>query len=119
MSIQALWTAVFADTADTAHFAGVIVLRNGHVYGGDNNYHYQGHYRETEGRLEVTLSGTHFHGGRNHIGGDRDAFTLEVAGTADEQAMDLAGHLDDEPGTGVTLHLRRAAELPEVGPSTV
>ena len=119
MSIQALWTAVFADAADTTHFTGVVVLRGGHCYGGDDNYHYQGHYREADGHLQLTLIATHFHGGRNHIGGDRDAFTLEAEGPTDAQAMDLQGQLDDEPTTAVTVHLRRAAELPEGGPATV
>lgn len=119
MSIQALWTTIFADAADTAHFTGVVALRDGHLYGGDNNYHYQGHYREEDGRVRLTLSATHFHGGRNHIGGDRDAFTLEAEGPVDAQGMDLTGHLEEEPGTKISLHLRRAAELPEGGPSTV
>lgn len=119
MPVQALWTAVFADSADTAHFSGVIVLRDGHVYGGDNNYHYQGHYRAAGGRIHLTLSASHFHGGRNHIGGDRDAFTLEVSGEVDEKAMHLEGYVEEAPDSRVTLHMHRAAELPETGAGTV
>lgn len=119
MSIEALWTTIFADGNDIAHFSGVVILHGGHVYGGDNNYHYHGHYRFDGEQLALSLTASHFHGGRNPIAGDRDAFTLDLEGTPGEERMDLAGNLDHNPDAGVTVHMRRAAELPDSGPSLV
>jgi hypothetical protein len=119
MPIDALWGAVFADDQKQPHTSGVILLHNGHLHGGDNNYHYEGLYKEDGGKLHLALTATHFHGGRNHIAGDRDAFTLHASGPADGEKMELKGEVDDDPAVKITLQMRRVGELPEPGPSTV
>lgn len=118
LSVEGLWTTVFSDENGPHTTGGVILLQKGHLHGGDNNYHYEGTYRVDGDRIELTLSATHFHGGRSHIVGDRDAFTLHLSGPVGEREMALAGHLDDDPDVSVTATLRRQAELPE-GAATV
>ncbi|MFA9459522.1 hypothetical protein [Thiohalorhabdus methylotrophus] len=118
MDTQALWSAVFSDETGP-HSGGVILLQHGHLHGGDNNYHYQGSYREEGGNITLTFSATHFHGGRNHIAGNRDAFTLHVSGPLAERAMELCGELEEDSAKKVTVRLQRVAELPVPGPSTV
>lgn len=119
MSIEALWSAVFSDESGPHTAGGVLLLQHGHVHGGDNNYHYQGTYRIDGEQIEAHLTATHFHGGRNHIAGDRDAFGLKLAGSVGEQDMELAGELDEDPAKRVTVRLRRVAEIPAPGPATV
>ncbi len=117
MSIDGLWATIFSDETGPHTVGGVILLQRGHLHGGDNNYHYQGTYRTDGERIELTLSATHFHGGRSHIVGDRDAFTLHLAGAADDQEMVLTGTLDDDPEVAVQATLRRQGDLPESGPT--
>lgn len=115
MSIEGLWSTVFSDETGPHTVGGVILLQKGHLHGGDNNYHYQGSYRMDGDRIELTLSATHFHGGRSHIVGDRDAFTLHLAGTVGESGMELSGELDDDPGVRVSATLWKQAGVPEGG----
>ena len=119
MEIQALWAALFNDEQGRPRSSGVILLRQGHVHGGDSNYHYQGSYGIEDGRLHLTLTATHFHGGRSHVVGDRDAFTLHLSGRTGGDFLVLAGELDDDPGVRVGVEMQRVATLPEVGPATV
>lgn len=117
MSVEGLWTTVFSDASGPHATGGVILLQKGHLHGGDNNYHYEGTYRVDEDRIELTLSATHFHGGRSHIVGDRDAFTLHLAGAADDQEMVLTGTLDDDPDVAVKATLRCQGDIPESAPT--
>ena|GEM_PF-5575515 len=119
MSIEALWSTVFSDESGPHTAGGVLLLQHGHVHGGDNNYHYQGTYRVDGEQVELHLTATHFHGGRNHIVGDRDAFGLTLAGPLSEQTMELCGEVEDDPSTKVVATLRRVAEVPVPGPATV
>mgnify|MGYP000214502234 CR=1 FL=1 len=119
MSIEALWSAVFSDETGPHTAGGVLLLQNGHVHGGDNNYHYQGTYRLEGNRIRLHLTATHFHGGRNHVVGDRDTFGLNLAGTLADQVMELTGEVEDDAAKKVTASLQRAAEVPEPGPATV
>jgi hypothetical protein len=119
LSIEALWSAVFSDESGPHTSGGVILLQQGHLHGGDNNYHYEGTYRIDGDQIELHLTATHFHGGRNHIAGDRDAFGLSLAGPLDEQTMELCGELDDDSAKKVTARLQRVAEVPAAGPATV
>ena len=119
MPIEALWGTVFADDQKTPHSSGVILLNNGHLHGGDNNYHYEGIYRLEDELLHLALTATHFHGGRNHIAGNRDAFTLHASGPKGGERMELCGEVDDDPSVKVVLQMSRVGELPEKGASTV
>jgi hypothetical protein len=119
LSIDALWSAVFADESGPHTTGGVLLLQRGHVHGGDNNYHYEGTYRLDGDRINLHLVATHFHGGRNHVVGDRDAFGLTLAGPVGEQTMELCGEVEDAPDTKVTVTLRRVSEVPVPGPATV
>ncbi|HKL78612.1 MAG TPA: GrlR family regulatory protein [Gammaproteobacteria bacterium] len=119
MPIDALWGTVFADAQKKPHSSGVILLKNGHLHGGDNNYHYEGKYRLEGEEIHLTLTATHFHGGRNHIAGSRDAFTLHASGPKDGDRLELCGEVDDDPEVKVTLQMQRVGELPEAGPSLV
>jgi hypothetical protein len=111
MAIEALWSAVFSD-GENRHSAGVLAFQRNHLFGGDANYHYQGEYRETAGEIDLVLVATHFHGGRSVLAGDRDSFTLELAGEVGDDAMELRGQLEDDPGVQVTVYLNRVAEVP-------
>jgi len=117
LSVDGLWTTVFSDENGPHTAGGVILLQRGHLHGGDNNYHYEGTYRVDGDRIELTLSATHFHGGRSHIVGDRDAFTLHLGGAAGEQELELTGSLDDDPEVTIKATLRRQGDLPERGPT--
>lgn len=119
MSIEALWSAVFSDQSGPHTAGGVLLLQNGHVHGGDNNYHYQGTYHVEGDRIRVHLTATHFHGGRSHVVGDRDTFGLNLAGAVDDEVMELTGEVEDDPSTKVVASLLRAAEVPAPGPATV
>ena len=119
MSIEALWSAVFSDESGPHTAGGVLLLQHGHVHGGDNNYHYQGTYRVEGDEIRLHLTATHFHGGRNHIVGDRDTFGVNLAGPLDEGAMELCGEVEDEPAQKVVVTLKRVAEVPVPGPATV
>jgi hypothetical protein len=112
MAIEALWSAVLAD-GESDHSAGVVAFHRGHIFGGDANYHYQGQYRVAHGQIGLTLVATHFHGGPSVIAGDRDTFTLELAGETGEREMALSGQLEDDPTVKVALRLTRVAELPD------
>jgi len=119
LSLEALWSTVFSDDSGPHTAGGVLLLQHGHVHGGDNNYHYQGTYRLDGDKVHLDLTATHFHGGRNHIVGDRDAFGLTLAGPAGEQTMELTGEVADDPSRKVVATLRRVAEVPVPGPATV
>jgi hypothetical protein len=60
--LEALWSVVFLVPGHSRVNAGVVVLDNDRVYGGDSSYYYTGTYETKGGKLTARVKSTYYSG---------------------------------------------------------
>ena len=103
MALEQLWSVEFVSELGSEG-GGVIVLENGKLLGGNNNYFYIGSYDLKNNKFNATIDIKHYHGKCNPVFGKLEEFILKLQGDSDEESMLLTGHMLEDPSR--ELHVR-------------
>jgi hypothetical protein len=92
--------------------AGVVVLTQGKVLGGDNAFTYVGTYQETEGMFHASVLVQNFNPAIGNVLGISGDFTLTLrARVISSGIMEGEGSTTSAPGFGLKLRMTRRATL--------
>ena len=118
MQLNALWTIEYA-TNHGDFGTGVVVLIDGHVYGGDTHYCYEGAY-ERQGEEIVARVKLCLHSRQRMLSGppDEDVCVL-MRGRPVGDELELTGALEHEPDTKLFIHMQRRQGVPTAQDSGV
>src|ERR1700722_3204695 len=110
LDLNGLWSAIFSGGTDDSG-AGVVVLLDGAILGGNSSYHYAGSYAMDGPKFRATLTATHFFGDLSKIFGPLRSIRLTLDGTGTEQVIMAQGFAPDEPSRRINIRLQRVKEL--------
>jgi len=111
MQLNALWTIEYA-TNHGDYGTGVAVLVDGHVYGGDSHYCYEGTY-EHQGEELIARVKLCLHSGKPAPAETpADDFTVLMRGQPVGEELEFTGVLEHEPNTKLFIHLQRRSGVP-------
>ena len=111
MQLNALWTIEYA-TNHGDFGTGVAVLVDGHVYGGDTNYCYEGTY-ERQGEDLVACVKLCLHSGKRAAANNlAEEFSVLMRGRPVGEELEFTGVLEHEPDTKLFIHLQRRSGVP-------
>lgn len=102
--IDGLWTIEFISTISRVG-AGVIVLRDNRLLGGDNGYYYTGNYSLTNGTINGSINVTRFNPLIISVFGDIDHFSLTFNGNLSEDDT-IEGTANREGMTDIRIQIR-------------
>ena len=111
--IDALWSVRFISNNMIAG-AGVVLLKQGHILGGDAQYYYVGRLTLTQDIVNAEIA-VRIHtriSGFQSIFGAIDEFTLVLSGKATSNEITLGGKMKEQPNATITVICSRIAELP-------
>jgi hypothetical protein len=112
LDLNGLWTASFSsETEDSG--AGVVVLLDGVILGGNSSYYYTGTYFLEGPSFKCRMTATHFFGDLSKIFGPLRSIRLAVEGTGTEQAILAQGYAPTEPSRRINIRLQRVKEFPK------
>jgi hypothetical protein len=112
LDLNGLWTASFASGTDDSG-AGVVVLLDGTILGGNSSYYYTGTYLMDGPSFRGRMTATHFFGDLSKIFGPLRSIRLVVEGTGTEQVIMAQGFAPTEPSRRINIRLQRVKELPK------
>ena len=110
MALEQLWSLEFVSALDREG-GGVVILENGKLLGGDNNYFYVGSYDLLHNQFNATLEVKHYHGDFNPIFGKLKEFILKLEGDIDEDEMFLIGNILEDTSRELHIRLKYHAEV--------
>lgn len=103
-------------SAGSSHVgAGLAVISNGDINGGDETYLYRGHLDTYATQAKAMVEVTHYRGSINSVFGPLRTFTLDLEGTADDQAFDVQGPISGTQNPMIRIVGRKVAQLYERG----
>ncbi len=108
--IEGLWSIQFGSSIGGGG-AGVVVLVNGKVLGGDSSYLYIGDYQIAGNEVRTQVKVTHTAGPQNSIFGPLSEFSIDARGRIGESAMQLHGRLVESPNQQITAFCTKKASL--------
>ncbi len=111
MQLNALWTIEYA-TNHGDFGTGVAVLVDGHIYGGDTHYCYEGTYENEGDELVASVKLCLHRGKRNPAEEAADGFTVLMRGRQVGDELEFTGILEQEPDTKLFIHLQRRSGVP-------
>jgi hypothetical protein len=107
--IEAFWAVIFIN--DSGNYgAGVLVLENGLIRGGDSNYYYVGDYKIKDEILNANVRVKHYFGEPNNIFGPLSTVNVNLSGKIDYETFYLNGEAVGL-GEGVRVQLKRIGEI--------
>ena len=89
--LEALWSVTFVVPTSGNYGAGVVVLENGTVRGGDSSYYYVGNFRVKDETIIAEVSINHYFGSPNNIFGQIQKVDVILSGKIDYQTFDVSG----------------------------
>lgn len=95
--------------------AGLVIISNGDINGGDETYIYRGYLDSYGFQAKATIEVVHYRGPLNSVFGPLSSFTLDLSGTADDQAFDVQGPMTGTIGPVIRIQGRKVAQLYERG----
>jgi hypothetical protein len=95
--------------------AGLAVISNGDINGGDATYLYRGHLDSYNKQAKATIEVAHYRGALNSLFGPLRTFTLELGGTADDQVFDVQGVILGTASPVIRIVGQKVAPLYERG----
>jgi hypothetical protein len=110
LELNGLWTASFASGSDDSG-AGVVVLLNGTIHGGNSSYYYTGTYFVDGPNFKGRMTATHFFGDLSKIFGPLRSIRLVIDGTGTEQVILAQGYAPNEPSRRINIRLQRVKEI--------
>lgn len=93
--------------------AGLAVLSDGDINGGDETYLYRGQLDAYGNQAKATIEVAHYRGPLNSVFGPLRNFTLNLEGTVDEKSFDFQGTIAGVPGPMIRISGRKVAQLYE------
>lgn len=106
--VDGFYTAKFR-TKDSVEGAGVVLMREGKLLGGDNSYKYVGNYVECEGEIKVSVRADRFAPGIS-VFGDIDRLDLTFIATIIDNGVKFTGTLIDSDDQKLEVVLERQPE---------
>ena len=110
MALEQLWSVEFVSEL-SSEGGGVIVIENGKILGGDNNYFYIGSYDLKNNKFNATIDVKHYHGKCNPIFGELEEFILKLSGNSNEEEMLLVGNILEDPSRELHVCLKYHTEV--------
>jgi len=113
MTAEALWIARFGDAAMPQLIpgypnAGVVVLTDGRLAGGDALYYYLGRYTTNGGKLTAHAKIVHYNGpAYNAFETEARAFDIVIEGKIDGDAIDGTMYLESTPERRIPVAFER------------
>ena len=90
---------------------GVIVCKNGQVFGGDDRYYYAGRYELDEGRFQAHINVTHYQDLPGDLfGADKD-LPLDLSGIFSDSTIDCEGALPTRSTNGFMVRLIKLRDV--------
>jgi T3SS negative regulator,GrlR len=108
--IEALWAVYFVAPNQADSGAGVVVLENGTVRGGDSGYYYVGDFRVKDETLTANVSVNHYAGALNNIFGPVKKINVVLTGNISYEEFTLTGN-SVETRQPVFVKFKRIAEI--------
>ena len=108
--IEALWAVYFVAPGLDDSGAGVVVLENGTVRGGDSSYFYVGDYRVKDDTLTANVTVNHFAGALNNIFGQVKKINVVLSGKISYEEFILEGN-SVETQQSILVKFKRMAEI--------
>ena len=110
MALEQLWSVEFVSEL-SSEGGGVVILENGKMLGGNDNYFYIGSYDLKNNKFNATIDVKHYHGKCNPIFGRQEEFILKLSGDSAEDEMLLIGHMLEDPSREIHVRLRYHTEV--------
>lgn len=108
--IEALWAVYFIAPNQGDDGAGVVVLENGTIRGGDSSYYYVGDFRVKDETLTANVSVNHYAGSLNNIFGPFKKINVVLTGNISYEEFTLTGNAV-ETSQPVIVKFKRIAEI--------
>jgi len=107
--LEALWSVTFV--VPTGNYgAGVVVLENGTVRGGDSSYYYVGNFRVKDDIFIAEVSINHYFGAPNNVFGNIQKTNVVLSGKPEYETFELTGKSTDLQ-IPIKVRFRRIAEI--------
>lgn len=108
--LEALWSVTFVVPSSGNYGAGVVVLENGTVRGGDSGYYYVGNFRVKDDTIIAEVSINHYFGAPNNVFGNIQKTQVTLSGKIDYDTFDVSGQSQDL-NISIIVRFKRIAEL--------
>lgn len=108
--LEALWSVTFVVPTFDSYGAGVVVLENGTVRGGDSNYYYVGNYRVKDEIITADVAINHYFGHLNNVFGNIRKTQVTLSGKSSYESFELTGKSTDLQ-ISIVVRFKRIAEL--------
>jgi len=105
-----LWTIEFISTMNRFG-AGVLVLDNGRLLGGDNGYYYLGNYEVKDNNIQGKVAITRFNKNIISVFGDVDQFSLSFAGQIKPDSVEAVASFDNKPDLKIRIICKKKVDL--------
>ena len=110
MTLEQLWSVEFVSNLDSEG-GGVVILEDGKILGGNDNYFYIGSYDFKNNKFNATIDIKHYHGKCNPVFGKLEEFILKLEGVSDEEEMLLTGYMLEDPSRQLRVRLKYHTEV--------
>ncbi|MFM0663318.1 hypothetical protein [Paraburkholderia sediminicola] len=91
---------------------GIVILQNGRIHGGDDQYLYSGQVSGPDGRLQVTLTvKAYVQGAISAFGSHGDKFTLNLTGNVIGKDLQFSGPSPIPRSPGITVRATHLSDL--------
>ena len=107
--VEGFYTTTFKTHA-SVEGAGIVVMKNGKLIGGDNAYKYVGDYKDHDGSVRVNVHATRFAPGVS-VFGDVDELKLSFVADLTDTGVCFKGTLLDSPNDKLEVYLCRQPEM--------
>ena len=108
--LEAFWSVEFLVPTFGSYGAGVVVLENGTVRGGDSSYYYVGNFRVKDDVVIADVSINHYFGPLNNVFGNIQKTQVTLSGKIDYDTFDVSGQSQDL-NIPIIVRFKRIAEL--------
>ena len=105
-----LWTIEFISTMNRFG-AGVLVLNNGRLLGGDNGYYYLGNYEVKDNNVQGNVDIIRFNKNIISVFGDVDQFSLTFAGQIKPDSIEAVASFGNTPDLKIRIICKKKVDL--------
>ncbi|HIJ02077.1 TPA: hypothetical protein HA363_05460 [Candidatus Woesearchaeota archaeon] len=105
-----LWTIEFISTMNRFG-AGILVLNNGRLLGGDNGYYYLGNYEVKDNNVQGNVDIIRFNKNIISVFGDVDQFSLTFAGQIKPDSIEAVASFGNTPDLKIRIICKKKVDL--------